>query len=223
MLSSIFACLCVALLPGSSSFQTSILSPVSKNVLNNHLEPPSCPFVRTPPPSNSKRDVALSASIDRRNALSFLATAPLVLPLIANAETLSTPAALRQVRRSLRELKEMESIVSSDDYAQVKAAIRVPPFTEVRRNCSILFRSFPEESSERTSLESKYKVFVTSLERLDSKAGLGVRGKKGEKLQGDFDATVKGLEDFLDEAGQLFAPPETEPETSDILKIQSSS
>lgn len=86
----------------------------------------------------------------------------------------------------------MEPYVTANDYENVKLAIRVPPFTEVRKNCQILIRG-GEDGPEADNLHSTYAEFIKKLEELDSKASLGMRGRKGMVLQQSYDDTLRGL------------------------------
>ena len=64
----------------------------------------------------------------------FVSLASIALtPNIANADItnkIASSSALRAIKKSVKELKNMEFYAIDNDYANVKQALRVPPFTE---------------------------------------------------------------------------------------------
>lgn len=123
-------------------------------------------------------------------------------PLIANADVtakVASTAALRIVKRSLKELQNVELYAVENDYGAVKQSLRVPPFTELRKNCSILING-GSDGPEKENLEMSYGQFIKSIEALDSACSLGMRGRKGVELLPLFDEASKSLSAFYDVA-----------------------
>lgn len=123
-------------------------------------------------------------------------------PLIANADVtakVASTAALRIVKRSLKELQNVELLAVENDYGAVKQSLRVPPFTELRKNCSTLING-GSDGPEKENLESLYGQFIKSIEALDSACSLGIRGRKGVELLPLFDEASKSLSAFYDVA-----------------------
>ena len=88
----------------------------------------------------------------------------------------------------------------------IASGLRSPGMNEVRKNCLVLMKG-GEDNAETDSLKNSYDNFVRAIERLDSQASLGIRGKKNIELIGDYDATVKALKQFLDIAEKSAATP----------------
>ena len=131
-------------------------------------------------------------------------------PIAANADVTSkvaSKAALRTVKRALRELEDMELLAVENDYKGMQAAIRVPPFTEIRRNCSILVKGSEDNEADYEALQAAYKSFITQIEALDSAAGLGSRGRKGIELSDSYKNSVATLNKFYALAEQTSATP----------------
>jgi len=92
-------------------------------------------------------------------------------------------------------------------YEELKAALRVPPFTEVRKNANIIMGSVPE--SEQEPLKASYAEFIRGIEALDSQASLGMRGRKDvdEKLLAGYNVALNGLKMFVVEAEKVADVP----------------
>merc|ERR1712232_1097800 len=134
----------------------------------------------------------------------------IALPFAANADVTSkvaSKAALRNVKRAMKELEEMELLAVENDYNGVLSAIRVPPFTEIRKNCSILIKGSEDNEDDYASLQNAYKEFITSIEALNNAAGLGNRGKKGVELTGSYKNSVVALNNFYALAEKTSSTP----------------
>lgn len=163
----------------------------------------------------------LQYGLSRRETLAaFAATAALSLPIgAANAlndgvedsirvtKKLASPAALRAVKSANRKLIKAEGFVLDSNYEELKAALRVPPFTEVRKNANIIIGSVAE--NEQEPLRASYAEFIRGVEALDSQASLGMRGSKNvdEKLTAGYNEAVAGLKKFVVEAEKVADVP----------------
>jgi len=161
---------------------------------------------------SSKSESAKTQSITRKifiNELAVMST--LVLPTVANADItnkLASSTALRSVKLSQKKLASMEDFILTDDYVPLKEALRVQPFSEIRKSCTTLIRG-GEDGPDADELQKRYKAFISSLERLDSTASLGMRGRKiadGEFLSA-YKQTVDALSDFVKVAEEASAIP----------------
>jgi hypothetical protein len=123
----------------------------------------------------------------------------------------ASPAALRTLKRIVKDLQDpaLQMIVSSNDYAGAKNALRQPPLTELRRSCTTLTRggAFNELAGQ---MDAAYTTLIKALEEFDNQAGLGVRGRKGVELSPSFDQAVAGLNIFIELAEQSAALPVAE-------------
>lgn len=90
--------------------------------------------------------------------------------------------ALKSVKRAQKQLKDLLPSAQSNDFVQVKAFLRTPPFVDVRKNCYILVRG-GEDGPKADELQSTYKAFIASVEKIDGSASLGIRGRKIPDLQ----------------------------------------
>ena len=134
----------------------------------------------------------------------------IALPLAANADVtnkVASKSALRNVKRSMKELEDMELLAVENDYSGILSAIRMPPFSEVRKNCSVLVKGSEDNEGDYASLQSAYKEFITSIEALNNYAGLGNRGKKDIQLGGYYKSSVVALNNFYTLAEKTAAVP----------------
>jgi hypothetical protein len=123
-------------------------------------------------------------------------------PVHADVEnTRAYRSALRTVKSASKELGNMATLASTNDYAGIKQALRVPPFTEVRKTCTILIKEVAD-SDEALKLQKNYADFIKSIEELDTSATLGMRGRKNIQLQPSFDRANDALGAFLEAAQQ---------------------
>mmetsp|Transcript_20124 Transcript_20124/g.43935 ORF Transcript_20124/g.43935 Transcript_20124/m.43935 type:complete len:202 (-) Transcript_20124:181-786(-) len=109
----------------------------------------------------------------------------------------ASTAALRAVKKGIKDLENAEFPAVNNEYADVKAALRTPALNEVRKNCLILIKG-GEDGPEAENLKTNYNAFVKALEALDTQASLGMRGRKEIVLASYYDAAVKSLRDVLE-------------------------
>lgn len=128
----------------------------------------------------------------------LVAGSVVLTPLAANADVTTTSSALRGVKRSLKQLDSLELYVTSDNYEELKAALRTAPLADIRKNMSTLVRR-GEDGPNGDALASAYNKFIQVLEGMDSTAGLAMRGRNipAEEFYGKYKATVAALNDFL--------------------------
>uniref|UniRef100_A0A7S3DRB6 Uncharacterized protein n=1 Tax=Entomoneis paludosa TaxID=265537 RepID=A0A7S3DRB6_9STRA len=114
---------------------------------------------------------------------------------------LASSAALRNVKSVQKKLSSMELYVSDSDYTSVREAIRVAPFSDVRKSCKTLIKG-GEDGPDAQALQDKYTDFMASLEKMDSLAGLAIRGRniKNEEFYASYKATVDSLGNFVEVA-----------------------
>ncbi len=129
-----------------------------------------------------------NAGLSRRQYVQGLAVGvvgSVLLPNSASADVtnkIASSAALRSVQRSQKQLKGLLPFAQTNDFLQVKNFLRTPPFVDVRKNCVILVRG-GEDGPKADELQSSYKAFIGSVEKIDSTASLGMRGRKIPDLQ----------------------------------------
>lgn len=110
----------------------------------------------------------------------------------------ASTAAIRAVKRALKDLEKAEFACVGNQYTDAKEALRTPGLNEVRKNCLILIRG-GEDGAEAENLKSAYEKFVKDLEALDSQASLGMRGRKKDiQLAGYYDSALASLKAFLE-------------------------
>ena len=149
----------------------------------------------------------LISTFNRRESLSFpstFAVLPIVLlsPTEARADKLisnqlASPSALRYVKLSIKVLSDLEFYASTNDYEQIKLGLRGPGLDQLRKNASILVGS-NEEGPVKESLASRYSTFIHDLEKLDSEASLGIRGRKNISMSESYEKCLSSLNDFVD-------------------------
>ena len=125
-------------------------------------------------------------------------------------------SALRVIKRSIKALQTLEFTASDDNYMGIKEGLRVPPLTDVRKNANILIRAAGDNEEQTKELQSAYDEFIKSIEDLDSKAGLGARGRKGVSLMDSYDRSIKNLVAFQEVAERTVAVPLPTPTSSDV-------
>mmetsp|Transcript_77990 Transcript_77990/g.226267 ORF Transcript_77990/g.226267 Transcript_77990/m.226267 type:complete len:190 (-) Transcript_77990:167-736(-) len=138
-----------------------------------------------------------------------IAGASLPKPAYADVTNkVASSTALRSVKRSQKQLKDLLPAAQSNDFTQVKAFLRTPPFAEVRKNCFILVRG-GEDSPKAAELDSAYKAFIASIEKIDSTASLGIRGRKIPDLQmsDEYQVIESAMSDFIKVAEEAAEVP----------------
>lgn len=137
-------------------------------------------------------------------ALSFGSATAMFTSLPAHADVtnkVASSAALRNVKLVQKRLASLADTVAQDEYQELKDALRVAPFSDLRKNMTVLVRG-GEDGPDAQVLQDKYKTFIAQLEKMDTTATLALRGKKLN--EGDFSstyqATVDALADFVETA-----------------------
>jgi len=132
-------------------------------------------------------------------------------PLAANADVtnkVASSTALRNVKRSLKKLDSLELYVTENNYEDLKAALRVAPLADVRKNMSVIVRG-GEDGPDAALLQTKYQMFIQGLEQMDTTAGLAMRGRKipDGMFYDKYKVTVAALNDFLTVAEESVGIP----------------
>ena len=129
-----------------------------------------------------------SSNISRKSFVGGLVTGMIgnsLLPNVANADItnkVASSTALRDVKRAQKQLEKLATPVETNDFTGVKAFLRTPPFADVRKNCFVLVRG-AEDGPKVEEMDGVYKAFIASIEKIDSTASLGFRGRKIPQLQ----------------------------------------
>lgn len=135
----------------------------------------------------------------------------MALPTVARADIsseLASPGALRTMKRIQKKLSSFELYAVDNDYTSLKGAFRQEPFSDLRKTCGTLIKA-GEGKPEAEAMQDSYKVLVANLEKVDSLASLGFRGRKlGEtELFASYKALVQSLDDFVRISEQVTAIP----------------
>jgi len=125
-------------------------------------------------------------------------------PRVAHADVtnkVASSAALRTVKLSQKKFVGLETVVRANEYAELKEALRVTPFSDIRKAMSTLIRG-SEDTPEGEILRTKYKAFIARLEKMDGTAGQALRGKqlKDGELLAQYQEATEALADFLQTA-----------------------
>jgi hypothetical protein len=91
-------------------------------------------------------------------------------------------------------------LASCQDYYGIKKSLRVPPVSEIRKDCRQIIRGL--EGGEKDQGDKTYEKFITSLEAVDLWATRGIQSGDLKddgraELQKNFQDTEKYLDDFL--------------------------
>jgi hypothetical protein len=106
---------------------------------------------------------------------------------------------LRSLKRAEKQLSKLEFYAVENEYENMKLALRNAPFSEVRKNSFALIKEFAGAPDQQSKLTASYEVFISTVEKLDSTASLGMRGRKldnGALLQ-SYQACSKALGDWI--------------------------
>ena len=146
------------------------------------------------------RATFLQRSILGTAATSFAGTISF-LPDVAHADVtnkVASSTALKSLKRAQRQLTTLLPYVESNDFVQVKESFRTSPFSDVRKNCFILIRG-GEDGPKVVELQRTYKNFIANLEKMDSTASLGMRGRSipEGQLYEEYKAVETTLQEFL--------------------------
>lgn len=106
---------------------------------------------------------------------------------------------LRSMKRAEKQLSKMEFYAVENDYENLKLAIRNAPFSEIRKNSYALIKEYAGRSDEQAKLNSSYVAFIAALEKMDSTASLGLRGRKleSDEMLKCFQATSVALNNWI--------------------------
>jgi len=132
----------------------------------------------------------------------------------ANAVTFggidATPEeSLRYVKRAVKALEKLELSVANNDYVEVRNGLRSPSLDTLRKYCNRL--SANGEGTEKEVLDTQYKTFVKTFEKLDSQCNLAVRGKKDVPILDLYNDSLKQLKAFADTAEKVEGVTAVEP------------
>ena len=108
-----------------------------------------------------------------------------ILPERARADVtnkVASTSALRKLKRAQKQLGGLSTVAAANDFLEVKAFLRTPPFDDVRKVSFTLVRG-GEDGPKAEELQVKYKSFTASLEKIDGTSSLGIRGRKIPQLQ----------------------------------------
>ena len=138
------------------------------------------------------------------NTLLSTTGAVLLAPAVANADVtnkVASGAALRSVQRAQRQFGNLELAASQNDYEETKKALRLPPFSDIRKNCKILVNG-GSDGPNAAELEQRYKDFIASVEKLDGTCSVAMRGRSvpSERLYEEYRAVAASLEAFANVA-----------------------
>ena len=111
----------------------------------------------------------------------------------------ASSTALRALARTQEKLPtKLLPDVQANDFIGVKARLREPPFDTVRKNAQILVRG-GEDGPRAKELVRSYKDLIGSLEKIDSTASLGMRGRSIGPLEmsEQYEVLIAALTSFL--------------------------
>mmetsp|Transcript_16179 Transcript_16179/g.21163 ORF Transcript_16179/g.21163 Transcript_16179/m.21163 type:complete len:193 (-) Transcript_16179:211-789(-) len=154
-----------------------------------------------------------SLDITRAGFVQSIASAAVLLitPKEARADItnkLASKAALRNVKSAQKKLASIELYVANNDYASLKLALREAPLSDIRKACTTLVKG-GEDGPDADKLQLQYKKFMTSLEKIDALASLGMRGRNisNQDFYSSYKGTVDTLASFLDVAREAIEIP----------------
>ena len=133
------------------------------------------------------------------------------LPQVAYADVtnkVASTTALRNVKRAQRQLTKILPYVEMDDYEPIKETFRQAPFSDIRKNMSILIKG-AEDGPLAETLQKDYDTFKSSVEKLDSTSGQALRGRKipNEQLVQEYQAAESALAVFVKDAEEAVEIP----------------
>lgn len=135
----------------------------------------------------------------------------IALPTATHADItnkLASPVALRNVKSAVKKLSIIEFYVAQNDYTAIKETLRLPPFSEIRKSCTVLIRG-GEDGPDSENLQLRYKDFTASLEKIDGLASLGMRGRNvaSDDLYLSYKSLVESLTGFFEVAQAVAETP----------------
>ena len=137
---------------------------------------------------------------------------------------LASSAALRAMTRAQTQLPtKLLPDVQANNFIGVKARLREPPFDLVRKNALVLVRG-GEDGPRAKELVSSYKSLISTLEKIDGTASLGMRGRTIGDLEmtQEYEDIVAALDAFLKlgaEASEI--PLQDQPSMQENLRTGS--
>jgi hypothetical protein len=150
-----------------------------------------------------------------------IAVSTTTLPQPAYADVtnkVASKAALRYIKRAIKEFEKLEFNASNNDFTEIKAGLRTPALSEIRKNAGILIKG-GEDTAEAENLVAAYAAFIKDIEKLDGDASLGLRGRRNVQLLPSYDQTLKALKEFEEIAIRATTIPEAVGETSDVVAV----
>lgn len=137
---------------------------------------------------------------------------------------IASSTALRALTRVQSQLPvKVLPAVQANDFVGVKARLREAPFDNVRKNGQTLVRG-GEDGPRARELVKYYKELIAALEKIDSTASLGMRGRTIGPLEmtQEYDKIIVALETFL-KVGAAAAdiPLQAQPSMQDNLRTGS--
>lgn len=103
--------------------------------------------------------------------------------------------------------------IQLEDYAGLRETLRLAPFSEMRKACRTILKAttpiYQGEDPPPSPLEPKYREVIAGMEKMDSLAGLGVRGRKIPKadMENAYEKTVQAFSAFMQDAEASFPEP----------------
>lgn len=147
-----------------------------------------------------------SSKVSRRNFVEGMVAGAVgvavLAPGVANADItnkVASPAALRKLKRAQKQLDgTLLGLCQANDYTGTKGFFRQPPFDDVRKQAKVLVLG-GEDGPKSEELETAYKSFVSSMEKIDGTASLGMRGRKIDEFQlsQEFEVMKTSMEKFI--------------------------
>lgn len=137
-----------------------------------------------------------------QDVLTAVTVGSVVLPQAANADItsqLAAPAALRAIKRARKKISNLEDIVLLGDYTGIKTTLRLDSISDLRKSCSTIIKA-TEDGPNAESVLQNYKSMIASLEKLDSLASVGMRGRKVgvDELKASYDSFVASLDSLIE-------------------------
>ena len=127
----------------------------------------------------------------------------------------ASKAALRYMKRAIKEFESLELYATTNDYMEMKQGFRRPGLSEVRKNANVLIKAFTpvgevdnqDDAATGKQLTAAYSNFIKDLEKLDGEASLGIRGKKNVEMFQSYTKASKDLAIFQEIAESAMAVP----------------
>jgi len=129
-----------------------------------------------------------------------------IFPQPSAADISTQPGALKRLKSCQKRLESAAlPQIQKEDYAVLRETLRLTPFSEMRKARTILKATTPiyqGEDPPPSLLEPKYREVIAGMEKMDSLAGLGVRGRKIPKadMENAYQKTVQAFAAFMQNA-----------------------